>query len=145
MVITNPNVDPYTCGNFGANTFKCRLKVSEVAEMGKWQYASPLQFDPWIKFENHPINVSFEFFNLGIFPPIFVLLELTCQVTLLGPKFQVFKNSPNRPFFGIFNETFSVIFKHRVNKSIDKRNMTFMWQFCKVQWPISMTEKLVFV
>ena len=53
------------------------------------------------------INVSFEFFNLGIFPPIFVLLELACQVTLLGPKFQVFKNSPNRPFFGIFNELLS--------------------------------------
>ena len=29
------------------------------------------------------------------FPPIFVLLKLTCLVTLFDRKLQVFKNSPN--------------------------------------------------
>ena len=37
-------------------------------------------------------NVAFEFWY---FPPIFVLLKLTCLVTLFDRKLQVFKNSPN--------------------------------------------------
>ena len=38
--------------------------------------------------------------NLSIlaFPPIFVLLKLTCLVTLFDRKLHVFKNSPNWPF-----------------------------------------------
>ena len=36
-------------------------------------------------------NVAFEFWH---FPPIFVLLQLTCLVTLFDRKLQVFKNSP---------------------------------------------------
>ena len=45
-------------------------------------------------------NVAFEFWY---FPPIFVLLKLTCLVTLFDSKFQVFKNSPKLAIFGIFN------------------------------------------
>ena len=37
-------------------------------------------------------NVAFEFWY---FPPIFVLLKLTCLVTLFNIKLQSFKNSPN--------------------------------------------------
>ena len=37
------------------------------------------------------------------FPPIFVLLKLTCLVTLSDRKLQVFKNSPKWTIFGIFN------------------------------------------
>ena len=37
------------------------------------------------------------------FSPIFVLLKLTCLVTLFDPKLQVFKNSPKWTIFGIFN------------------------------------------
>ena len=36
-------------------------------------------------------NVAFEFWH---FTPIFVLLKLTCLVTLFDRKLQVFKNSP---------------------------------------------------
>ena len=45
-------------------------------------------------------NVAFEFWH---FPPIFVLLKLTCLVTLYDRKLQVFKNSPKWIIFGIFN------------------------------------------
>ena len=45
-------------------------------------------------------NVAFECLH---FPPIFVLLKLTCLVTLYGCKLQVFKNSPKWTIFGIFN------------------------------------------
>ena len=45
-------------------------------------------------------NVAFEFWHL---PPIFVLLKLTCLVTLFDRKIQVFKNSPKWTIFGIFN------------------------------------------
>ena len=45
-------------------------------------------------------NVAIEFWN---FPPIFVLLKLTCLVTLFDRKLQVFKNSPKWTILGIFN------------------------------------------
>ena len=44
-------------------------------------------------------NIAFEFWH---FPPIFVLLKLTCLVTLFDRKLQVFKNSPKWTIFGIF-------------------------------------------
>ena len=48
----------------------------------------------------------FEFWH---FPPIFVLLKLTCLVTLFDRKLHVFKNSPKWKWtsFGIFNELLS--------------------------------------
>ena len=49
-------------------------------------------------------KVSFEFWH---FPPIFVLLKLTCLVTEFDRKLQVFKNSPKLTLFGIFNELLS--------------------------------------
>ena len=39
-------------------------------------------------------NVAFDFFKFWRFPPIFVLLKLTCLVTLFDHKFKGFKNSP---------------------------------------------------
>ena len=45
-------------------------------------------------------NVASEFWH---FPPIFILLKLTCLVTLFDRKLQVFKNSPKWTIFGIFN------------------------------------------
>ena len=49
-------------------------------------------------------NVAFEVWH---FPPIFVLLKLTCLVTLFDRKLQVFKNSPKWTIFGIFNSLLS--------------------------------------
>ena len=49
-------------------------------------------------------NVEFEFWH---FPPIFVLLKLTCLVTMFDRKLQVFKNSPKWNIFGIFNQLLS--------------------------------------
>ena len=40
-------------------------------------------------------NVAFEFFEFWHFPPIFVLFQLTCLVTLFDRKLKFFKNSPN--------------------------------------------------
>ena len=45
-------------------------------------------------------------FQVWHFPPIFVLLKLTCLVTLFDRKLQVFKNSPKGTIFGIFLLTF---------------------------------------
>ena len=47
------------------------------------------------------------FFEFWHFPPIFVLLKLTCLVTLFDRKLQVFKNSLKWTIFGIFNEFLS--------------------------------------
>ena len=75
-------------------------------------------------------NVAFEFWH---FPPGFVLLKLTCLVTLFDRKLQVFKNSPKWTIFGPLknvnvarfirnlNETFSVIFKHRANSDVTSK------------------------
>ena len=46
------------------------------------------------------LNVAFEFWH---FSPIFVLLKLTCLVTLFDRKLQVFKNSPKWTTFDIFS------------------------------------------
>ena len=43
-------------------------------------------------------NIAFEFWEFCHFQPIFVLLKLTCLVTMVDRKLQVFKNSPNLPF-----------------------------------------------
>ena len=45
-------------------------------------------------------NVAFEFWH---FPPIFVLLKLTCLVTLFDRKLQIFKKLPKWTILGIFN------------------------------------------
>ena len=49
-------------------------------------------------------NVAFQFCH---FPPIFVLLKVTCLVTLFDRKLQVFKKSPKWIIFGIFNQLLS--------------------------------------
>ena len=46
------------------------------------------------------------------FPLIYVLLELTCLVTLFDCKFQDFKNSPKMTIFGIFNQLLSTQIKN---------------------------------
>ena len=80
-------------------------------------------------FENHSKLSHFNFW-FWHFLQIFVLLKVTCLVTLFDRKLQVFKNSSKLTIFGIFNEllstqnvnihstlrsheTFSEIFKHR--------------------------------
>ena len=49
-------------------------------------------------------NVAFEF---CYFPSIFVLIKLTCLVTLFDSKLQVFKNSPNWTILCTFNSLLS--------------------------------------
>ena len=48
-------------------------------------------------FENHPKCLIW-IFQFGHFPSIFILLKLTCLVTLFDRKLDVFKNSPNWAF-----------------------------------------------
>ena len=43
-------------------------------------------------------------FQFWYFPPIFVLLKLTCLETLFDRKLQVFKNLSKSAIFSIFNE-----------------------------------------
>ena len=51
--------------------------------------------------------VAFEILEFWHFSRIFVLLKLTCLVTLFDRKLQVFKNSPKETIFGIFNQLLS--------------------------------------
>ena len=44
LTITDPNADPYVCGNQSGGFYKCKFKFSEVAEMAKWQFQWPMQF-----------------------------------------------------------------------------------------------------
>ena len=52
-------------------------------------------------FENYP-KCRIWIFEFWHFPPIFVLLKLTCLVTMFDTKLQVSKNSPKWSIFGIF-------------------------------------------
>ena len=56
-------------------------------------------------FENHP-KCRIWILEFWHFPPIFVLLKLTCLVTLFDRKLQVFKNSPKWTIFCHFPLTF---------------------------------------
>ena len=71
-------------------------------------------------FENHP-KCRIWIFQFWHFPPIFVLLKLTCLVTLFHRKLQVFKNFCPVSL-AMLNETFSVIFKHCLRPSKSKKN-----------------------
>ena len=58
----------------------------------------------WLKSAGHCLKITQNgAFEIWHFPPIFVLLKLTCLVTLFDCKLQVFKNSPKWSIFGIFN------------------------------------------
>ena len=52
-------------------------------------------------------NVVFKIFQFCQFPPIFVLLKLTCPVKLFDSKLQVFQNSLNWTIFWAFSGDFS--------------------------------------
>ena len=57
--------------------------------------------------KSHCLKITQESHLNFHFPPIFVLLKLTCLVTLFDCKLQVFKNSPKLTIFGIFDELLS--------------------------------------
>ena len=73
-------------------------------------------------------NVAFAFWH---FPPIFVLLKLTCLVTLFDRKLQVFKNSPKWTIFGILNQLLST---QNVNVARFARDVEWYF-FCDFQTP----------
>ena len=51
-------------------------------------------------FENHP-KYRIWVYQFWHFPPIFVLLKVTCLVILFDRKLQIFKNSPKWTIFGL--------------------------------------------
>ena len=70
----------------------------------------------------------FEFWH---FPPIFVILKLTCLVTLFDRKLQFFKNSPKWTILGIFNQVLSTqnVYVARFARNVE-------WDFfCDFQTP----------
>ena len=58
-------------------------------------------------------NVAFEFFNFWRFPPIFVLLKMTCLVTLFDRKLQVFQKLAKMDYFLAFLMNFCLLFRKR--------------------------------
>mgnify|MGYP006863930545 CR=1 FL=1 len=71
-------------------------------------------------------NVAFEFWY---FSPIFVLLKLTCMVTLFDRKLQIPKNAPKWTIFGISNWLSST---QNVNVAHFARNVEWGF-FCDFQ------------
>ena len=94
-------------------------------------------------------NVAFEFLTFWQFPQIFVLLKLTCLVTLFDRKLHVFKNSPNWPFLP-FLITFCLEYyivtllwsTQNVNVARFDRNVEWDF-FCDFQTPWHCTTKLM--
>ena len=90
-------------------------------------------------FENHP-KCRIWIFDFWYFLPIFVLLKLTCLVTLFDRKLQVFKNSPKWTIFGLFNELLST---QNVNVARFARNVEWDF-FCDFRTPCHSWEKSPF-
>ena len=86
-------------------------------------------------------HLNFEFWH---FPPIFVLLKLTCLVTLFDRKIQVFKNSPKWTIFGIFkckrsslrSQCWMRLFLWFSNTVSFRQALLLSWLFCRTfqQW-----------
>ena len=57
--------------------------------------------------EKNSLKMSHLNFSILAFSPFFVLLKLTCLVTLFDRKLQVFKKSPKWTILGIFNQLLS--------------------------------------
>ena len=81
---------------------------------------------------------SFDFWH---FPPFFVLLKLTCLVTLFDRKLQIFKNSPKWTILCIFNQLLST---HNVNVARFARNVERDF-FCDFQTPCLNTNCLILI
>ena len=83
---------------FGTNRGSIRLDLplTNVRRFSSWEGPQCMKIT---------LNVAFEFWH---FSPIFVLLKLTCLVTLFDRKLQVFKNSQNWTIFGILNLLLSI-------------------------------------
>ena len=81
-------------------------------------------------FKNHS-KCRIWIFQLLHFPPIFVLIKLTCLVTLFDRKLQVFKNSLKWTILGTFNHLLST---QNVNVARFARNVEWDF-FCDFQTP----------
>ena len=91
------------------------LELVKIFDCNSTNSAWKCQAKHWSSFhKKHPIDTLFEkyskcriwIFEFWHFPPIFVLLKLACLVTLFDRQLQLFKNSPNWPFFWHFQLTF---------------------------------------
>ena len=78
-------------------------------------------------------NVSFEFWH---FPPIFVLLKLTCLVTLFDPKLQICKNSPKWTILDICYLLLSIqnVWDFLKIFTYNALHMIFFTNFLPIQW-----------
>ena len=82
-------------------------------EQLNWSFLNFSKYFPSFEWETVTLNTVFEnysncrIFHFWHFPPIFVLLKVTCLVTLFDRKFQGFKNSPKLTIFDIFNQLLS--------------------------------------
>ena len=78
--------------------------LQNIIKIQRFLVVYKIEFFHWFRtlFENYS-KCRIRFLTFWHFPPIFVLLKLTCLVTLFDHKLQVFKNSPKWTIFGIFN------------------------------------------
>ena len=68
---------------------------------------------------------------------IFVLLKLTCLVTLFDRKIQVFKKSPKLKIFGIFYENVNVA---RYARNVE---WDYFWDLCKKNPNFRMSDNIL--
>ena len=107
------------------------LSVLRKLNKSKINMICVLYLPKYLIFHLHIVWKSLKMLHLQFFPPIFVLLKLTCLITLFDRKLQVFKNLPKWTIFGIFNQLLSA---QNVNLVRFARNVEWDF-FCDFQTP----------
>ena len=115
------------CGNQSDDVHHCLNIWNYVRKFFSWSIISLLcTFGRCTLFQNYS-KCRIRIFEFWRFSPFFVLLRLTCLVTLFDSKLQVFKNSSKWTIFGIFDKLLS---SQNVNVARFARNIEwdfFLW------------------
>ena len=99
--------------------FCLRHSVWKSPKMSHLNFGIFILFNIELFHRNHP-KWRIWLFQFGHFRPIFVILKLTCLVTLFDRKLQGFRTSPKLTIFGIFNE---LLYTH----SLRSQYVTLSW------------------
>ena len=102
-----PNAEEYASSNFSCLNIRLfSISHAELFSSFESMFFGTLPIDEKKNFANNFLSevkkCRIWIFAFWHFPPIFVLLKLTCLVTLFDRKLQVLKNSSKWTIFGIF-------------------------------------------
>ena len=71
-------------------------------------------------------------FQCWHFHQFFVLLKVTCLVTLFDRKLQIFKYSPKWTIFGIFGELWSYVSVARFARNFEYETFSVIFKHCDI-------------